>query len=733
MKYVGFTALVLATLAALLFATASPGSPSDERIRVACLGDSITAGARTSDPATQSYPARLQRILGDSFEVRNFGRGGATLIESGRPNVWQDVPEVVAFAPHVVVVMLGTNDTVEGDRGNWWRIASFDADYARLLETFAALPTAPRILVCTPTAMVLDTEGLTAARRADLEERQPRLQELCARVRRLVEQHRGNNTTLVDMNRVLRDRPMLLTKGDGVHPNSDGYRVLAAEIAERIRPRRPRPNVLFFLVDDMGWQDTSVPFHSEPTPFNARYRTPAMERLAASGMKFTAAYASCLCSPTRTTILNGQNAARHHVTQWTLQVGHDPSQQAAGMQSPEWRIEGLQPGTPTLPGILRDQGYRTIHVGKAHWGAQGTAGADPRNFGFDVNIAGHEAGGPGSYHGDKDFSAAWRNGDRIWDVPGLEKYHGQEINLTEALTREALVAVEDAVESERPFFLYMAHYAIHAPLEPDRRFVERYREAGITDNEAIYASMIESMDHSLGDILDRLGELGVAEETIVLFASDNGGLSHGPRGLTPMGTGAYTHNAPLSAGKCSAYEGGIRVPMIVSWAARHERHALQDVLPVPAASSCDRPVYVDDFLPTLCAWAGVEELADYGLTLDGHDITGYAVADADFARPGPLVFHYPHFINYSKDTIAHGFGPFSAMRAGQWKVIYFYDREKWELYDLDSDLGEQHDLAAAEPARLSALATDLIARLEEMGAQYPVVTSTGEARTIRLP
>ncbi len=144
-------------------------------------------------------------------------------------------------------------------------------------------------------------------------------------------------------------------------------------------------------------------------------------------------------------------------------------------------------------------------------------------------------------------------------------------------------------------------------------------------------------------------------------------------------------------------------------------------------------MYVDDFLPTICNWAGVEELADYGLTLDGHDITGYAVAEDNFARPGPLVFHYPHFINYSEGTIAHGFGPFSALRDGRWKVIYFYDREKWELYDLQSDLGEQHDLAATDPARLSTLAGELVARLEAMGAQYPVVTATGQARTIQLP
>jgi len=483
----------------------------------------------------------------------------------------------------------------------------------------------------------------------------------------------------------------------------------------------------------MGWQDTSVPFHTEPTPFNTLYRTPGMERLAANGRRFTNAYACCLCSPTRISILSGQNAARHRVTQWTLRPGTDQSQRVEGWQAPPWAVDGWQPGTPALPGILRDHGYRTIHVGKAHFAAKGTPGEDPRSHGFDVNIAGHAPGGPGSYHGDRDFSAAWRNGDRIWDVPGLEKYHGKEVNLTDALTTEALVAVEDAVEAKRPFYLYMSHYAIHAPLEPDRRFVQRYRDAGVEGNEAIYASMIESMDESLERILDRLGELGVAEDTIVLFASDNGGLSHGPRGRTPMDTGHYTHNWPLRAGKCSAYEGGIRVPMIVSWAKPDPASSLQARLAVPAGTACDAPVFVDDFLPTICRWAGVERLADYELTLDGHDVTGYVTAEPGFERPGELIFHYPHFINYGKGTIQHGYGPFSAMRDGRWKVIYFYDRERWELYDLDADLGEKHDLAAEKPEKLAELAKVLVARLEELGAQYPVNAETGEQVSIRLP
>ncbi len=508
---------------------------------------------------------------------------------------------------------------------------------------------------------------------------------------------------------------------------------LASAAPVSAREPAKKPNVILFLVDDMGWQDTSVPFHSEPTAFNRHYHTPNMERLASQGIRFTNAYACSICSPTRTSIMTGQNAARHRVTQWTLRPGRDPSQQTKNFRSPDWNIIGLQPGRATLPGILQANGYRTIHVGKAHFGAKGTKGEDPRRLGFDVNVAGHAAGGPGSYHGKRNFSAAWRDGDRIWDVPGLEAYHGKDINLTEALTIEAEREIERAVTQGKPFYLYMAHYAVHVPLEEDKRFVQKYLDRAVNKNEAVYASMVESMDDSLGRILAKLDKLGVAESTLILFASDNGGFSHGTRGRTPMGTGHYTHNAPLRSGKGSAYEGGIRVPMIVSWAKRDARSALQARLPIAAGATCDRPVHCDDFLPTVCRWAGIEDLTRYDVTLDGYDITGYVVGRKGFQRPGELIFHYPHFINYRRQTLPHGFGPYSVMRDGTWKVIYFHDRETWELYDLAVDISEKNNLAGQKPELLRGLARKLVARLEAMGAQYPVRKATGKEKPIRLP
>ena len=200
-----------------------------------------------------------------------------------------------------------------------------------------------------------------------------------------------------------------------------------------------------------------------------------------------------------------------------------------------------------------------------------------------------------------------------------------------------------------------------------------------------------------------------------------------------MGTGHYTHNLPLQSGKCSAYEGGIRVPMIVSWAKPDPESPNQQRIPIKPGSICDQPVFCDDYLPTLCHWAGVKDLEHLAPVLDGHDITGYVTGLKGFQRGGPLVFHYPHFINYSEGTIRHGYGPFSAMREGDWKVIYFYDRKKWELHDLSIDPGEKNDLASARPEQLRSLAEKLVSILKDRDAQYPVVIETGAQVTIELP
>ncbi|HLR30860.1 MAG TPA: sulfatase-like hydrolase/transferase, partial [Fodinibius sp.] len=341
-------------------------------------------------------------------------------------------------------------------------------------------------------------------------------------------------------------------------------------------PRSDQPNIVLFLVDDLGWQDTSVPFHKEATPFNERYQTPHMERLAGQGMRFTNAYsASPVCTPTRSSIITGKSPARTNITDWTLHNDVERMERTGPdypVKSPDWSVGGVQPDSTLLTELLQDLGYRTIHAGKAHFGALGTAGENPETLGFDINIAGHAAGSPGSYWSEERYGNS--ETDSIWGVPGLEEYYGGQTNLTEALTLEANKAIDEAVEEGIPFYINMAHYTVHTPIMADRRYYQDYLKAGLDSSEAKYASMIEGMDRSLGSILQNLEEEGVAEQTMILFTSDNGGLSVHSRGATPAGTGANTHNAPLRSGKGSAYEGGIRVPMIVSWAKRAEDHPM---------------------------------------------------------------------------------------------------------------------------------------------------------------
>ncbi len=481
-----------------------------------------------------------------------------------------------------------------------------------------------------------------------------------------------------------------------------------------------RPNIILFIVDDLGWQDTSLPFHTARTPFNDRYRTPNIERLARQGMMFTNAYAaSPVCTPTRTSIMTGRHPARTHITNWTLRNSRDEQETGPRdypLRSPEWDFGGLQPADTTLPGILRDHGYRTIHVGKAHFGALETRGADPTALGFDVNVAGHAAGGPGSYYGLHNFSAAHRGGGTVWDVPGLEEYHGQNVNLTESLTREAVRTIGEAVEDGKPFFMNMAHYGVHTPIMADSGFIDHYQE--LDQVEAAYASMIEAVDASLGNILDELHRLGIADNTLVLFTSDNGGLSAHARGMSPSGTHVNTHNLPLRSGKGSAYEGGTRVPMVVAWARVAGEDAVGQQLAIMPGSSSDVPVISHDLFPTILDAAGVG--IPSGFILDGRNLVPLLTGAPDLLPHRPLAWHYPH----KWGPEGPGLDPFTSIRDGDWKLIYFYHERRWELYDLSRDLGETIDLLRSRPDMAAGLSQAMVRWMEDVNAQVPHVRST---------
>ncbi len=463
-----------------------------------------------------------------------------------------------------------------------------------------------------------------------------------------------------------------------------------------------KPNIIFFLVDDMGWQETSVPFHTQVTELNRRYRTPNMEKLAADGVKFTQAYASAVCSPSRISALTGMNVARHGVTNWTLQRDKGPDGRHPTLTLPEWPLNGFSPssGIPrtvsgtTLPQLLRAAGYRTIHVGKAHFGAISTPGENPLNLGFDINIAGHAAGGPGSYWGEKNFSGKWRGAEAHWDVPGLEAYHGKDVFLTEALTLEAVKAVEQSVADRKPFYLYMSHYAVHAPWEKDMRFYQKYIDQGLKPAEATLASMIEGMDKSLGDLRTALKRLGVADNTIIVFLSDNGSPAECPP------------NLPLRGHKLNPYEGGVRVPMLAYWPG----------VTAPGTTNA-LPVVIDDIFPTLLDMGNIEWSKKVSQTVDGISLAPELRQSGTLENNRPIVWHFPN--NYS------GQGPFSALRAGPWKLIYFHATQKYELYNLDADIGEKVNLADKEPTQTATLARQLGQLLRARGALMPTVSKTG--------
>lgn len=479
-----------------------------------------------------------------------------------------------------------------------------------------------------------------------------------------------------------------------------------------------RPNIMVFLVDDMGVMDTSVAFLTDkngvPTryPLNEYYRTPAMQRLASSGIRFNQFYAMSVCSPTRVSIMTGQNAARHRTTNWI-----NPWSNNAGDNGPDdWNWNGLAPGDVTLASLLRNEGYRTIHVGKAHFAPEGHAGEDPATLGFDVNVGGRSFGAPGSYYGEKAYGLNAGGNRPRSAVPHLEKYHGTETFLTEALTIEAQQHVAQAVQDDQPFFLYFAHYAVHGPFESDPRFANHYVDSGKPAPAQAFATLIEGMDKSLGDMLDHFEQLGVAENTLVLFMGDNG--SDAPLGDQHVVACA----APLRGKKGSHYEGGVRVPFISAWAKRDPANLSQQKLPIPADKVHSQIASVVDIFPTVLKLAGVQVPNDH--TVDGFPMQTLLTGAVDASHPQQFLMHYPHG--------PHRSNYFTSWRDGDWKVVYHtlpevpttgghiqFDEGHYQLFNLADDPFESSNLAESQPQELKRMVAGLIAQLERHQAVYP--------------
>lgn len=488
-----------------------------------------------------------------------------------------------------------------------------------------------------------------------------------------------------------------------------------------------QPNILVFLVDDMGLMDTSVSFITNDQgqavsyPLNSWYHTPNMEKLAVKGMRFSQFYAQSVCSPTRASLLTGQNATRHHTTTWIK-----PTENNRGKFGPEqWNWQGLNRSSVTFPALLKNNGYKTIHIGKGHFGPLESEGADPENIGFDVNIAGGAWGRPKSYYGRDHYGNhpkykqeykkkhkqehKQKNQPITHNIPHLEAYYEQDVFLTEALTLEANKQITLAANEQKPFLLYMSHYAIHAPFNSDPRFSGRYEKSDKPKNAKAYATLVQGMDKSLGDIVNKLEQLGIAENTLILFLGDNGGDS-------PLGKNDnIASSAPLKGKKGTSWEGGMRAPLIVAWAKPDKNTPVQQRLPIEQNKINSQIATVLDIYPTILAVAETQNPESH--IIDGFNLKKQLSDQADLQRENSFLMHFPH---------QHRHSYFTSYRLNDWKIIYNYNPEnnagikRYQLFNLATDMSESQDLASTQPKKLAQMMERMIAELKRQNAQYPI-------------
>ena len=463
-----------------------------------------------------------------------------------------------------------------------------------------------------------------------------------------------------------------------------GLTVSAAAIQHSgCSPATVRPNFLFILVDDLGW--------SELGSYGSRLaETPNLDRLAASGIRFTDAYASCpVCSPTRASIMTGKYPARLNITDWI--PGSDPKDKKllGTVDREELPLE-----EKTIAEALREHGYKTFFAGKWHLGSDGFF---PEDQGFDINQGGHHIGQPpGGYYSP-------------YSNPKLEDGPEGEY-LPDRLTDETIRFMENSAGD--PFLAFLSFYTVHTPIQASRRHISKYEQKAaqaeyrdpeyipehdgstkqFQDNPA-FGSMVEAMDENVGRLMDKLAELELDKDTVIIFTSDNGGLST----LFP-GREAPTSNLPLRAGKGWCYEGGIRVPLIIRMPGIKRGIRESDI-----------PVISMDFYPTVLELAGLPLLPDQHM--DGQSLAPFLREGREPDRDA-IFWHYPHY---------HGsaWTPGAAVRAGDWKLIKFYEKEKVELYNLKEDIEEKNDLSGKNPDKTRELLNLLHKWQESTGALMP--------------
>ena len=448
----------------------------------------------------------------------------------------------------------------------------------------------------------------------------------------------------------------------------------------------PQPNVLFILVDDMGW--------TGPACYGSDlHETPNIDRLAAEGMRFTNAYAaSPICSPTRASIMTGKHPARLNITVWYEAAVERQRHKGDKPLAPPQTEANLCLEYITLAEVFKKAGYATAHVGKWHLG---DASHYPEAHGFDINIGGTHWGAPRSFF--HPF-AAWRkkwNGEMEYRyVPDLG-FGDEEDYLTDRLTDEALQVIDEV--HDRPFFLHMSYHNPHTPIEGKPDLVKYYQEKvkeGMTHSNATYAAMIHNLDENVGRLLQKLDEHKISENTLVVFFSDNGGFDQVRNG------DVVTTQPPLRSGKGALYEGGIRVPLIIKWPGETN-----------PGTTMDTPVQSCDFYPTFLSILQ-QDTPRTMKPLDGLDITPLLKNQEQTLPREDLFFHYPHY--YFNTT------PVSAVRSGNWKVLHYTQDNQYELYNLADDLSEAKNLASTHPKVLKKLQAKLGTWQNKVNAQFAV-------------
>lgn len=448
-----------------------------------------------------------------------------------------------------------------------------------------------------------------------------------------------------------------------------------------------QPNIVMILVDDLGWADVE---------YNGSlfYETPNIDRLHAESMEFTNAYAACaVCSPTRASIMTGQYPARIGITDFipVVRLRQQREQEADFLTQQVHQDEYVKNNgrpllTPTnnywldlekvtVAELLKNEGYATCHIGKWHLGDEPWY---PDKQGFDQNIGGCDLGQPPSY-----FDPYHRN-ETFPNIPTLEPRNEGEY-LVDRNADEAASFIRE--HSRQPFFLNMSHYAVHTPLQAKDELEDYYRnKQGIAQNNPTYAAMLQSVDESVGTIMDTLEQEGIVDQTIIIFTSDNGGLLRA------------TSNAPLRSGKGFPYEGGIRVPLLIKWPGV-----------TPPGSVDETPVISADFFPTICEILDI--IPPEELVLDGVSLVPLLTESGSPDRPA-LFWHFPHY-RYDDEV------PYSVVRSGYWKLIKRYEGTTYELFNLGSDIGEQENLADQMPGKVQKLNEMLEFWLEHVDADLP--------------